>query len=230
MSGSTSGEIYKQYIFAQAGSEEGVCSWAAKGGWADTVSNRISQIIKITLPLISSDPDSSLFINTVPWWGFNKAGRCQMVEADRRQEEGICTKYQGCFIWKRITPLKGELPFWQCWNPAEFTQFHTGPAQDFDGDFKALCSLNPCISYPWINILPLPETDWLNNAAVHRDTPAALLNLMTWHLFLFLDFISSISLSKYTLFFHGLKIKANSHQQSFVQMRQHTRRWFVWPA
>lgn len=30
------------------------------------VSNRISQIIKITLPLISSDPDSSLFISTEP--------------------------------------------------------------------------------------------------------------------------------------------------------------------
>lgn len=195
------------------------------------VSNRISQIIKITLPVISSDPDSSLFINTAPWWGFNKAGRCQMWEADRRQGEGICTKYQGYFIWKRITPLKGRAALLAALNPAEFTQFYTDPAEDFDGISKPFAV--------WIHAFHIHEltsplspkkTDWLNNAAVHKATPAALLNLMTWHLFLSSEFISSISLSKYILFCHALKIKANSHQQSFVHTRQHTRRWFVWPG
>lgn len=141
VSGSVSGEIYKQYVFAQPGNKEGVCSWAAKGGWADTVSNRISQIIKITLPLIPSDPDSSLFISTVPGWGCNNAGRCQMLEAGRRQEEGIFTKYQGYSVWKGITPLKGELPSWQCWNLPNSPRFYTDPAQDFAGDFKGLCCI-----------------------------------------------------------------------------------------
>lgn len=99
-----------------------------------------------------------------------------MLEADRRQEEGIFMKYQGYFIWRRITPLKGRAALLAVLKPAEFTQFYTEPAQDFDGDFKALWCLNLCISYPRINIPPSQNTLAEQCSCAQSS---ALLNLIT---------------------------------------------------
>lgn len=117
-----SGEIYKQYIFAQPGNKGRVCSWAAKGGWADTVSNRISQIIKITLPLISSDPDSSLFISAVLWWGFNNAGRCQMLEQKGDKKRESLQSIRVTLFGKELHPWRESCPS----GSAETCRIHPG--------------------------------------------------------------------------------------------------------
>lgn len=161
------------------------------------------------------------------WWGFSNSRRCQMLEADSRQEEGIFTKYQGYFIWRRITPSKGEVPFWQCWNLQNSPSFTLSQLKILMGISKPF-GVWICAFHIHELTSPSPQNTLAEQCSCAQSS--ALLNLMTWHLFLFSDFISSISLVKYILFFHALKIKANSHQQSFVHMRQHVRSWFVWPG